>query len=112
LAVLIRNLVRTIKYAQGQDGFISNHEAMFYIFDAFLMFLVFLIFVVVHPGRLLGAHVTLARPTLFFVPRSKLIIMITSCLLLSVAIFIYNRLLFGVAALGNGSRPHIKLQIL
>lgn len=53
MAVFVRNLVRVVEYGQGTHGFIMKHEAMLYIFDAFLMFLIVFIFVLVHPGRFL-----------------------------------------------------------
>ncbi|KAI9738719.1 MAG: hypothetical protein M1834_008224 [Cirrosporium novae-zelandiae] len=55
VAVLVRNIVRIFEYAQGSDGFVATHEAMVYIFDAFLMFFVILTFAAVHPGRLVRA---------------------------------------------------------
>jgi hypothetical protein len=58
-AILVRNLIRVIEFAEGSDGFIISHEVMLYIFDAFLMFAVFAIFVAMHPGRLIKrAHRT------------------------------------------------------
>jgi hypothetical protein len=55
IAVLVRNIVRIVEYAQGGEGFIVTHEVMIYIFDAFLMFFVVLIFAVIHPGWLVRA---------------------------------------------------------
>ncbi|EXL75354.1 hypothetical protein FOPG_09688 [Fusarium oxysporum f. sp. conglutinans race 2 54008] len=45
VAVWIRNLVRAIEFMQGFHGFISENEAMLYIFDAFLMLLVMVTFI-------------------------------------------------------------------
>ncbi|KAG7405659.1 hypothetical protein ACKAV7_013555 [Fusarium commune] len=45
VAVWIRNLVRAIEFMQGFHGFISENEAMLYIFDAFLMLLVMVAFI-------------------------------------------------------------------
>jgi hypothetical protein len=53
VAIWIRNLVRAIEFAQGFHGFISEHEAMLYIFDSFLMLMVMVLFGVLHPGMLL-----------------------------------------------------------
>ncbi|KAH8900810.1 RTA1-domain-containing protein [Thozetella sp. PMI_491] len=51
--IWIRNLVRAIEFVQGFHGFISENEAMMYVFDATLMLLVLVLFVVLHPGRLI-----------------------------------------------------------
>lgn len=53
--ILIRNLIRVVEYAQGNNGYIVTHEWMLYIFDALFIFLVVLAFGVVHPNQLLGA---------------------------------------------------------
>ena len=53
MAVLVRNLVKVVEFAEGVNGFIMKHEIMLYIFDAFLMFLVVFIFILAHPGRLI-----------------------------------------------------------
>lgn len=53
LATWVRNLVRVIEYAQGFHGFISENEAMLYIFDAVLMLLVIILLLAFHPSRLL-----------------------------------------------------------
>ncbi|KAI4727165.1 RTA1-domain-containing protein [Aureobasidium sp. EXF-10728] len=52
--ILIRNLIRVIEYAQGNDGYIITHEWMLYIFDAVFMLLVTIAFLVLHPSKLLG----------------------------------------------------------
>lgn len=54
--ILIRNIIRVIDYAQGNNGFIVSHEIMLYIFDAFFIFLVVLILFLIHPSKLLGAQ--------------------------------------------------------
>ncbi|ETS77836.1 hypothetical protein PFICI_09898 [Pestalotiopsis fici W106-1] len=51
--VWVRNLVKAIEFAQGFYGFVSQHEAMLYVFDAALMLGVMIIFLVLHPGVLL-----------------------------------------------------------
>lgn len=38
--ILIRSIYRTIEYAGGKDGYLMEHEAYFYIFDAALMTIV------------------------------------------------------------------------
>ena len=53
-AIWIRNLVRAIEFAQGFYGFISQNEALIYVFDSFLMLLVMVLFGVLHPGRLIS----------------------------------------------------------
>ncbi|CZR62738.1 related to RTA1 domain protein [Phialocephala subalpina] len=50
--VLLRNMVRVIEFAEGEDGFVKSHEAMLYVFDAFLMCFVVYGFGVVHPSWL------------------------------------------------------------
>jgi hypothetical protein len=52
--ILVRNLIRVVEYAQGNDGFIITHEFMLYVFDAVLMFLVTAVYLVLHPSKLLG----------------------------------------------------------
>ncbi|KXL49097.1 hypothetical protein M433DRAFT_164139 [Acidomyces richmondensis BFW] len=54
--IVLRNLVRTIEYCQGFDGWIIQHEAMLFIFDAVPMSLLLLILLVWHPARLLGKN--------------------------------------------------------
>lgn len=41
--ILLRNVVRTIEYIQGSDGYVVMHEAFLYGFDAAPMFLVLVI---------------------------------------------------------------------
>ncbi|CAD0108434.1 unnamed protein product, partial [Aureobasidium uvarum] len=52
--ILLRNLVRVIEYAQGNDGFVVSHESMLYIFDACMMLAVVVLPLVIHPGQILG----------------------------------------------------------
>ena len=51
VAIWIRNLVRAIEFGQGFYGFISQHEAVIYIFDSFPMFSVVSAFAGLHTGR-------------------------------------------------------------
>ncbi|KAG9584809.1 hypothetical protein KCU97_g9987, partial [Aureobasidium melanogenum] len=52
--ILVRNLIRVIEYAQGNDGYIITHEWMLYIFDAVFMLSVTVSFLILHPSKLLG----------------------------------------------------------
>lgn len=52
--ILVRNLIRVVEYAQGNDGYIITHEWMLYIFDAVFMFSVTAVYLVLHPSKLLG----------------------------------------------------------
>lgn len=47
--ILIRSIVRTIEFKQGDNGFITDHEWCLYVFDSALMFTVGLIFLVSLP---------------------------------------------------------------
>lgn len=51
--IWVRNLVKAIEFAQGFHGFVSQNEAMLYIFDGALIFGVMVISAVLHPGQLL-----------------------------------------------------------
>ncbi|CAD0018121.1 unnamed protein product [Aureobasidium pullulans] len=61
--ILIRNLIRVVEYAQGNNGYIITHEWMLYIFDAVFIFLVTVAFLVLHPSKLLGSGRFPARPS-------------------------------------------------
>jgi len=50
--MIVRSLVRTIEYLQGEGGYIIMHEVFLYVFDAALMAIVMGIFLVVYPGKL------------------------------------------------------------
>ena len=50
--MIVRSVVRSIEYLQGEGGFIISHEAFVYVFDALLMFIVMAMLGIVHPGRL------------------------------------------------------------
>lgn len=52
ILIIVRSVVRSIEYLQGDGGFIIAHEAFIYVFDASLMFVVMVIFLFVHPRRL------------------------------------------------------------
>ncbi|KAI5917394.1 RTA1-domain-containing protein [Camillea tinctor] len=51
--MLIRSMVRSIEYLQGEGGFVISHEVFIYLFDAVPMLLIMVILAVVHPGRLI-----------------------------------------------------------
>lgn len=50
--IMVRSIFRVVEYLQGFDGYILEHEAFLYIFDATLMFSVMAIFIVVHPSEI------------------------------------------------------------
>jgi hypothetical protein len=54
-AILTRNLVRVVEFAQGANSVIAKREVMIYIFDAALMLVTMAVLLVVHPGRLMKA---------------------------------------------------------
>lgn len=49
--IMIRSLFRVVEYLQGFNGYILEHEAFLYIFDALLMFSVMAVFIAVHPSE-------------------------------------------------------------
>ncbi|KAI0386721.1 RTA1-domain-containing protein [Hypomontagnella monticulosa] len=51
--IVVRSVVRTIEYVQGDGGFIISHEVFIYALDAAPMWLVMVIYLVLHPGRLI-----------------------------------------------------------
>ena len=51
--IVVRSVIRTIEYVQGEDGYIIGHEAFIYALDAAPMLLVMVIYAVLHPGRLI-----------------------------------------------------------
>lgn len=53
LAILVRNIVRGIEYAQGRDGPLLGSEAPIYALDAAPMAFVVVLYAVLHPGRLI-----------------------------------------------------------
>ncbi|KAI0534690.1 putative RTA1 domain protein [Xylaria digitata] len=52
LLIIVRSVVRTIEYVQGEGGTVISNEAFIYVFDAALMWLVMAIYLALHPGRL------------------------------------------------------------
>lgn len=62
--ILIRSVVRVVEYAQGESGYLMEHEVFIYVFDGLLMFAVMAIFLAIHPSQvnyLLGrGHVVTA----------------------------------------------------
>ncbi|KAI1419861.1 RTA1-domain-containing protein [Xylaria sp. FL1777] len=52
LLIIIRSIVRTVEYLQGEGGTVISHEAFIYVFDATPMWLVMATYLVLHPGRL------------------------------------------------------------
>ncbi|KAI1476631.1 hypothetical protein K445DRAFT_300080 [Daldinia sp. EC12] len=51
--MLVRSIVRTVEFLQGNSGYVASHEVFIYLFDAFLMFFVMAVFIVIHPARLI-----------------------------------------------------------
>lgn len=47
--ILVRNIYRVIEVFQGVDGYVSSHEAFFYVFDGALMIINTVMFNVMHP---------------------------------------------------------------
>ncbi|KAH6648863.1 RTA1 like protein-domain-containing protein [Truncatella angustata] len=52
VVIWIRNLVRVIEFVEGFHGFVTQHEAMLYVFDAALMLSIMVLYAVWHPARL------------------------------------------------------------
>ncbi|KAI1390473.1 RTA1-domain-containing protein [Hypoxylon trugodes] len=50
--MIVRSIVRTVEFLQGNTGFVASREVFIYVFDAFLMFFIMLVFLIIHPGRL------------------------------------------------------------
>ncbi|KAI0809910.1 RTA1-domain-containing protein [Xylaria sp. FL0064] len=50
--IIVRSIVRTVEYLQGEGGTVMSHEAFIYVFDAAPMWLVMVTYLVLHPGRL------------------------------------------------------------
>ncbi|KAH8819486.1 RTA1 like protein-domain-containing protein [Xylogone sp. PMI_703] len=51
--IMIRSVFRVVEYVQGNDGYLLEHEAFLYVFDATLMFLTMLLFNILHPSRII-----------------------------------------------------------
>lgn len=49
--ILVRCIYRTIEYFQGEGGYLSVHEAYFYVFDALAIFSMLVLLNVFHPGK-------------------------------------------------------------
>ena len=49
--IMVRNIVRVVEYAQGNGGYLLDHEFFLYVFDAVLMFVVMAILNVWHPSE-------------------------------------------------------------
>lgn len=61
LLILLRNCVRVAEYCQGHDDWISEHEAMLFVFDALPIFAVLVILLIWHPAILLSQGQQLER---------------------------------------------------
>ncbi|KAJ5527509.1 hypothetical protein N7513_011668 [Penicillium frequentans] len=53
VAIMIRNLVRTIQFGASSKAAVNTSEVYIYVFDAFLMFFSLLVLAVYHPGLLI-----------------------------------------------------------
>ncbi|RFU35431.1 hypothetical protein B7463_g905, partial [Scytalidium lignicola] len=51
--IMIRSVFRIVEYVQGNDGYLLEHEAFIYVFDATLMFFTMLLFNILHPSRII-----------------------------------------------------------
>lgn len=61
VALMLRNLVRTIQFASSRTSTINTKEAFIYVFDAFLMFLTLLVLLFYHPGLIIKRTRRLAK---------------------------------------------------
>lgn len=52
--ILVRNIVRVVEYAQGNDGYLLGHEFILYVFDAALMLVVMVVLNVWHPSEIMA----------------------------------------------------------
>ncbi|KAI0422681.1 RTA-like protein [Xylaria grammica] len=52
LLIIVRSIVRTVEYLQGESGTVMSNEAFIYVFDAAPMWLVMATYLALHPGRL------------------------------------------------------------
>ena len=52
--IMVRNIVRVVEYAQGNDGYLLGHEVFLYIFDAVLMVMVMVILNTWHPSKIMA----------------------------------------------------------
>ncbi|KAJ5635905.1 uncharacterized protein N7484_009218 [Penicillium longicatenatum] len=53
VAIMIRNLVRTIQFAASSTAPVNTSEVYIYVFDAFMMFVSLFVLAVYHPGQLI-----------------------------------------------------------
>lgn len=53
VAIMIRNLFRTIQFGASSTADVNSKEVYIYVFDAFMMFVSFLVLGVYHPGLLI-----------------------------------------------------------
>ncbi|OAQ76569.1 rta1 domain-containingprotein [Purpureocillium lilacinum] len=53
LLLVVRSVVRSVEYLQGEGGFVVSHEVFIYVFDALPTFLIMVAFAVLHPARLI-----------------------------------------------------------
>ncbi|CAG8947480.1 unnamed protein product [Penicillium salamii] len=65
VALMVRNLVRTIQFGAGQKTDVNTKEVYIYVFDAFLMFFAMLVLIIYHPGRLIKRARRLTKDGMF-----------------------------------------------
>ncbi|KAJ5946351.1 hypothetical protein N7454_003190 [Penicillium verhagenii] len=53
LAIMLRNLVRTVQFGASSTAGVNTSEAYIYVFDAFMMFFSMFVLVFLHPGLLI-----------------------------------------------------------
>ena len=74
--IMVRSIVRTVEFIQGDAGYIISHEIFLYVFDAVLMLSVMAVFNVIHPSEvyalLRGGKMTQGGLKLYTVNRSTL----------------------------------------
>lgn len=52
--ITVRNIVRVVEFAQGNGGYLLDHEVFLYIFDTVLMLIVMLVLNVWHPSEIMA----------------------------------------------------------
>lgn len=65
LAMIVRNLVRTIQFGASRQSPVNTQEAYIYVFDAFMMFISMAVLLVYHPGKLIKKARSLATVNQF-----------------------------------------------
>ncbi|PVH68551.1 RTA1 like protein [Cadophora sp. DSE1049] len=60
--IIIRCVFRIIEFGQGHDGYLANHEAFMYLFDALPMLGVQIMFHVIHAGDVFPRNFTAPKP--------------------------------------------------